>query len=449
MASWVDYIPELHKKILAQRFGPNDSQIVSAMVHPVEAINRGGEWLRHNVSVAGGGDPYDNPNPIIGPTAQEQGEAGFNLAGLAQVGSMPGAPMSKGGTLGSTIKAYRGVEPGQPFSRNDFTFHSPSKHDASVYSRGGDVYETTLDIKKPYLSEEGITGLTQEKINELISKGYDGAGLLDWDKEAFPPVKNVREWVTFNPQQIISKRNINSLPETEYSKAHALAQKHAALPVEKGGLGLPPDNTAKDRAKAMGFDTEAYHGTEADIKEFKDMPLSQFGIHSGTKDTANTRILGDRQGKNIVPLFIKKGNQVTITDPGDFNSPVNMLDSLPDNLKGKWQEKINKLVEYEKNHTYEQTDDEIKKQLGNLFKENNTQSLKYVNTREFGGHSNVSLEPKNIRSRFAAFDPFNKDSANILASVLAGTALASGIEKDDKKIINSMSGRSKKHVNKK
>jgi len=103
MPRWVDYIPEIHKKILAQKFGPNDSQIVSAIAHPVEAINRGGEWLRHNVSQASGGDPYDNPNPLIGPTAQEQGEAGANLAGLAQFGGMPGAPSSAGGTLGTFI----------------------------------------------------------------------------------------------------------------------------------------------------------------------------------------------------------------------------------------------------------------------------------------------------------------------------------------------------------
>lgn len=103
MPRWVDYIPEIHKKILAQKFGPNDSQIVSAIAHPAEAINRGGEWFRHNVSQASGGDPYDNPNPLIGPTQTEQAEAGMNLAGLAQVGNMPGAPSSAGGTLGTFI----------------------------------------------------------------------------------------------------------------------------------------------------------------------------------------------------------------------------------------------------------------------------------------------------------------------------------------------------------
>lgn len=39
------------------------------------------------------------------------------------------------------------------------------------------------------------------------------------------------------------------------------AQRNAALPIEEGGLGLPKDNTPEMRAKAMGFDTDAYHGT--------------------------------------------------------------------------------------------------------------------------------------------------------------------------------------------
>ena len=35
-------------------------------------------------------------------------------------------------------------------------------------------------------------------------------------------------------------------------------------------LGLPPDNTAMDRARAMGFDDKTYyHGTDADFISFK------------------------------------------------------------------------------------------------------------------------------------------------------------------------------------
>jgi hypothetical protein len=44
-------------------------------------------------------------------------------------------------------------------------------------------------------------------------------------------------------------------------KALLEAQRAAALPVEQGGLGLPPDNTPDMRAAAMGYQ-DFYHGTE-------------------------------------------------------------------------------------------------------------------------------------------------------------------------------------------
>ena len=48
-----------------------------------------------------------------------------------------------------------------------------------------------------------------------------------------------------------------------------LAQQRAALPIEQGGLGLPAGNTAEQRAAAMGFNTDAYHGTNTpDINVF-------------------------------------------------------------------------------------------------------------------------------------------------------------------------------------
>jgi hypothetical protein len=55
---------------------------------------------------------------------------------------------------------------------------------------------------------------------------------------------------------------------TQYELAHKTAQKNAALPIEKGGLGLHHENTAHDRAKAMGFDTLAYHGTDNIFNNF-------------------------------------------------------------------------------------------------------------------------------------------------------------------------------------
>jgi len=48
-------------------------------------------------------------------------------------------------------------------------------------------------------------------------------------------------------------------------EALRLAQKRAALPTSKGGLGLPAKNTPAQRAAAMGIKTDAYHGTKQNI----------------------------------------------------------------------------------------------------------------------------------------------------------------------------------------
>ena len=57
---------------------------------------------------------------------------------------------------------------------------------------------------------------------------------------------------------------------TKYELAHQAAQKNAV-----DMLGLPPGNTAMDRAAAMGFDTPAYHGTANDVPEFKNSELGK------------------------------------------------------------------------------------------------------------------------------------------------------------------------------
>ena len=45
-------------------------------------------------------------------------------------------------------------------------------------------------------------------------------------------------------------------PLTEFEQAHLTAQQRAALPVNQRGLGLAADNTAMDRARAMGWDVD-------------------------------------------------------------------------------------------------------------------------------------------------------------------------------------------------
>jgi len=51
------------------------------------------------------------------------------------------------------------------------------------------------------------------------------------------------------------------LPPDPTPAAMETARRNAAKPVEEGGLGLPADNTNVDRARAMGYGIPFYHGT--------------------------------------------------------------------------------------------------------------------------------------------------------------------------------------------
>lgn len=180
---------------------------------------------------------------------------------------------------------------------------------------------------------------------------------------------------------------------TEYQLAHQIAQHNAALPVEQGGLGLPSDNSAMDRAKAMGFDVDniRYHGTDKDIYAFDPLKF-------GEKD----------------PGWYGRG-VTTSTDPeiasaySDYHEPVSGQNVMPLVTRGKYMEWP------ESNQPFSNRKDS---EIGTK----DIQNLGYQGTRktfdtDLYGETpaiqteQVTFDPKNVRSRFAAFDPFEKESS--------------------------------------
>lgn len=137
-------------------------------------------------------------------------------------------------------------------------------------------------------------------------------------------------------------------------------------------LGLPPNNTPMDRAKAMGFDAPVYHGTFNNFDAF-DLsmanPRSQYmpGVF-----TADNPDLAENFGDIIMPLLQKKG--VTVRDKRQARKEgkeIPNLDTIYDAEKG----------------------------------------------------IRVTNRPENIRSRFAAFDPARQNESNLLASRIMPFAL--------------------------
>jgi len=567
-------LAEIFKKAKKQNFGKDDSQIVSALMHPAEAINRGGEWFRHNVAQASGGDPYDNPNPLIGASQEQQAESGLNLAGLAQLGAMPGAPASAGGTLGTFIgpkaagwdkeKAAlakklldEGADPVQVWKETMHGRLPGSKFPISEIDDGwaqfdesrldtaktiGDIldhqklyenYPHIKDVPFNYNPEHRGASYDAENNRIILGGGYDPAKrknivlheishIIDSHEgrpeggspiddspmamdtynrltgEALARAAQNREDMTMGMRRntypmeggklddVPLNRLIDSydsdimehnpaLPETEFSKAHKVAQEHASLPVEQGGLGLQPDNTAMDRAKALGFDTETplYHGRASNDLNDNYFPKARRGASIGdiystdypvvannyamsTTPNATKKTISEAKkipgySPNIIPLIAKKGfyldDSYQLSDALETKGVADLLSDYDSSLEfaSMWSKRdrnnaVNDFVEktFIPEHTGSSLPDGLKGLLG--FVEDHPEyrqelldgfdGVKFEDL-EAGGNTLIPFENKNIRSCFAAFDPFKKDSANILASVLAGTTLAS--QQKDKK----------------
>jgi len=107
----------------------------------------------------------------------------------------------------------------------------------------------------------------------------------------------------------------------KYPREEALktAQKNAALPISEGGLGLPKDNTPEMRAKAMGYETPMYHGTNEDIEAFNTKGKGKTagaGAFFTTNPTTAETYVSSSGGGNILPVMVKKNDLLNVNARG-------------------------------------------------------------------------------------------------------------------------------------
>lgn len=173
--------------------------------------------------------------------------------------------------------------------------------------------------------------------------------------------------MTFAPMGI-TKAVGSKFPLTEFEVKQLTAQKNAALPVAEGGLGLPVTNTSMDRAKALGFDINnpAYHGTRRQFNAFEVLQP--------------TGAIGNKPGV----YFAKDKSHAE-----DFALNGDYLDEKSRIIKALLK------------------DAEMKK--------------------SYAGTEYIVDNPANIRDVNAAFDPFRRNEADILAGVGVGIPVSSGL----------------------
>ena len=158
-----------------------------------------------------------------------------------------------------------------PYINEALTTMPKLSPDGDYWTYMGNTYASkaeALEDANPMKIIHGYTNIAKnpKEISEVLNK----AGIKGVKYENFQITKgqggNTFNYVVFDPADLkILEKNGQSLATSSFfenSKQFKTAQKNAAKPVEEGGLGLPANNTAADRAKAMGFNLDYYHGTE-------------------------------------------------------------------------------------------------------------------------------------------------------------------------------------------
>lgn len=195
-----------------------------------------------------------------------------------------------------------------------------------------------------------------------------------------------------------AKAAAKAAPQDE---ALRLAQQRAALPPAQGGLGLPANNTPMQRAESGKFVIPAYHGGDPNIKKF--MP-------KGGKDNSEKTLEWYRQR-------VKNNEPVGYMDfrSGSFFSPATNIASEYAKEGAVYPVLIKSEMPL---------DLEIGGAKTKLKGDKPTSTIDALKLYRDGNLDEISImDPDQVRSMFAAFDPWRKDAATAAAFGVAAPDL--------------------------
>ena len=369
-----------------------------------------------------------------GMTTKPRAEAVEAAMAVAPVAGLLGKA-TKGLPVGASIKnvgeelIYHGTSPKAAKAIEKSGFDVTKSADGTIWFTNnpnigevaatgkGAVVKRFLDEKKMKLG--GWDETDKYSTDELIQKGFDGLKLKDSETGEIT-------YQIFNPEKL----SVNKSYISPQQEALDTAQRNAALPVEKGGLGLPKDNTPEMRAEAMGFNKEVLHGTSSDIDKVIVLPDGRRYVKPfyTTADNsqeaaefasqfANTK--SEVGSPRVMPLMIRGDVLDTRSNPEALKKLQDIAEKSYTELKigekglPTWGQ-VNNYATEAKNAGIDSI----------LLDERS-----YLN-------SIANLNPNNIRSRFAAFDPMRRNEPDLLAGVLPLGLLAD--EEQRKKLYELM-----------
>lgn len=206
---------------------------------------------------------------------------------------------------------------------------------------------------------------------------------------------------------------IKGVGKTPFEIAHEVAQKNAALPASEGGLGLPANNTAIDRAKAMEFDVTnpLYYGSQNNILSFDPSKIGSrfdysFGHHTTTSPN-EASVYADSLTNAAENFNPKAKLSIPVTEGANvmklYGRTENPLRIKTDYPAASMEADIQR--------------SEIIEKLWNARKANNPYDSVIIDAKN--NKNFIALKPELLRSPNAAFDPFRRNEADILAGLLA------------------------------
>ena len=210
------------------------------------------------------------------------------------------------------------------------------------------------------------------------------------------------------------------------------------------------------RAKEMGYTTDVYHGTKPQAMifegnkspgvkpnatfnefEFKRKPYGDAGIHvdpdpnvanvgAATNIDASDKFNPNKhvykQGANVMPLKAKMQKTLDLLDMGIWSDPSRWHSMLDPESTDPILEQLYLAADRAVKESYltvgnrANTRELWAEKFKNILKQNGYDSIRYPNKTEgTGGYSYMLLEPNQLRSRNAMFDPARAKSGDLLA----------------------------------
>lgn len=291
-----------------------------------------------------------------------------------------------------------------------------------------------------WMAQKGLTRQPTNQIAGLLGESLGGVAPIMAAAKA-PQIargllhagENMAARPTMNPQAGAVLATLDdAAPQAE---ALATAQRNAALPVSKGGLGLRPDNTPLERAQAMGYvddiNGDVYRGTHQAPMSDSDAAAPAYALDRIYPDDVYSSRAAQYYGHGQDPAQDAAVTRSLQALRGRPDAPVTVFRAVPKDAPaginhGDW-------VTPNKAYAVEHGEGALNGDYKVLFDRVPAKSL-FTNADsiyEFGldktqkfadGPASLPIVRSTIagnreRSRFAAFDPLLRDNANLLAGI--------------------------------